>query len=178
MNIYLAIPTNHFQNINPFQQINNENTNSINDQDRDESIDSFKTDERSSKELSIDEYLPKIQTIQSSIPSPTNLRPSSSVIVNTSSPIDDCGLGTLDFEIIWKESLNVLTITLLRAQNLRSCDSNGLSDPYVKLHLVPGVAKATKLRSHTIRRTLNPDFDETLVYNGISLDDMKSKTLK
>ena len=51
------------------------------------------------------------------------------------------GFGTLDFEIIWKESLNVLTITLLRARNLRSCDSNGLSDPYVKLHLVPGVAK-------------------------------------
>ncbi len=47
----------------------------------------------------------------------------------------------LDFEIIWKESLNVLTITLLRARNLRSCDSNGLSDPYVKLHIVPGVAK-------------------------------------
>jgi hypothetical protein len=53
------------------------------------------------------------------------------------------GFGTLDFEIIWKESLNVLTITLLRARNLRSCDSNGLSDPYVKLHLVPGVAKVT-----------------------------------
>ena len=100
----------------------------------------------------------------------------------------------LDFEIIWKESLNVLTITLLRARSLRSCDTNGLSDPYVKLHIVPGVAKvnnsslvfpslhcflkATKLRSHTIRRTLNPDFDETLVYNGISLDDMKTKTLK
>lgn len=38
--------------------------------------------------------------------------------------------------------------------------------------------QATKLRSHTIRRTLNPDFDETLVYNGISLDDMQSKSLK
>jgi len=84
----------------------------------------------------------------------------------------------LDFEIIWNESLNVLTISLTRARNLRSCDSNGLSDPYVKLHIVPGVAKATKLRSHAIRRTLNPDFDETLVYNGISSDDMKTKTLK
>ena len=53
------------------------------------------------------------------------------------------GFGLLDFEIIWRESLNVLTISLLRARNLRSCDSNGLSDPYVKLHLVPGVAKVT-----------------------------------
>ncbi len=51
-------------------------------------------------ELSIDEYLPKPQPVQSPIPSintaitlsPANIRPSSSVVVNTSSPIDDCGL--------------------------------------------------------------------------------------
>lgn len=55
------------------------------------------------------------------------------------------GFGTLDFEIMWKDSLNVLTVTLLRARNLRSCDLNGLSDPYVKLHIVPGVAKVRKI---------------------------------
>ena len=116
--------------------------------------------------MSIDEYLPKAQPVPSMHPvvtsSPVNRRPSSSVVVNTSSPVDDCGLysrvfkedfrlilfsigfGMLDFEIIWKESLNVLTITLLRARSLRSCDTNGLSDPYVKLHIVPGVAKVNK----------------------------------
>lgn len=144
------------------------------EQDRDESIDSFKLDDHSCKELSIEEYLPKSQGNNSISAHPRT----STVIFNTSSPVDDCGFGTLDFEVMWRESLNVLTISLLRARNLRSCDSNGLSDPYVKLHLVPGVAKATKLRSHTIRRTLNPDFDETLVYHGISLDDIKQKSLK
>ncbi|CAF0996632.1 unnamed protein product [Adineta steineri] len=173
-----AIPHDHFTTVNPFQQVS-ENPSPISEHDRDESIDSFKTDTRSSKELSIEDYLPTVQSpIPSMASSSINLRPSPSIVVNTSSPIDDCGFGTLDFEIIWKESLNVLTITLLRARSLRSCDSNGLSDPYVKLHLVPGVAKATKLRSHTIRRTLNPDFDETLVYHGISLEDMKTKSLK
>lgn len=195
----LTIPNNNYTTVSSYQQ-NHENVNSMNGQERDESIDSFKTDERSSKvsELSIDEYIPKPQTRSSSqpppesssspspipsiasnnAPSPTHIRPLSSVIINASPVTDDCGLGLLDFDIVWKETLNILTITLIRARCLRSADTNGRSDPYVKLHLVPGVAKATKLRSHTIRRTLNPDFDETLVYHGISSDDIKTKSLK
>lgn len=51
------------------------------------------------------------------------------------------GLGLLDFDIVWREAFNILTITLIRARSLRSADINGLSDPYVKIHLVPGVAK-------------------------------------
>jgi hypothetical protein len=186
----LAIPNNHHTTVNSYH-----NTHSIIEQDRDESIDSFKTDERSSKvsEHSIDDYIPKSHLHSSSQPpqpvssspltsittsSPTTIRPLSSVIINASSIIDDCGLGLLDFDIIWRESFNILAITLIRARCLRSADSNGLSDPYVKLHLIPGIAKATKLRSQTVHRTLNPDFDETLVYHGITSDDIKSKSLK
>lgn len=44
----LVVTNNHFSTVNPFEQIN-ENANSIIDQDRDESNDSFKTDDRSCK---------------------------------------------------------------------------------------------------------------------------------
>jgi len=225
-----SIPNNHYTTMMAYPPTNYDTPSSFNDQDRDESIDSFKTDDRSSKELSIDEYIPKvtarplyqvppasnvsalttsIASVPSSSPCPSPVQflsasnnnlsqnqitpvvlppppqPVNSTAMTTATPppsaslnTEDCGLGSLDFEIHWKESTNILSISLIRARNLRSADSNGLSDPYVKLHLIPGVAKATKLRSHTIRRTLNPDFDETLVYQGISTDDMKNKWLK
>ncbi|KAK8395709.1 hypothetical protein O3P69_005651 [Scylla paramamosain] len=52
------------------------------------------------------------------------------------------------------------------------------ADPYVKLHLLPGASKSNKLRSHTIPKTSNPDFNETLTYYGLSDQDMARKTLR
>ncbi|KAF5898327.1 double C2-like domain-containing protein beta isoform X1 [Clarias magur] len=57
-------------------------------------------------------------------------------------------------------------------------DHNGLSDPYVKLHLLPGASKANKLRTKTLRNTLNPIWSETLTYYGITDEDMVRKTLR
>uniref|UniRef100_A0A8K9WRA2 C2 domain-containing protein n=1 Tax=Oncorhynchus mykiss TaxID=8022 RepID=A0A8K9WRA2_ONCMY len=57
-------------------------------------------------------------------------------------------------------------------------DSNGLADPYVKLNLLPGASKSNKLRTKTLKGTLNPVWNETLVYHGITDDDMQRKTLR
>uniref|UniRef100_A0A672PH70 C2 domain-containing protein n=1 Tax=Sinocyclocheilus grahami TaxID=75366 RepID=A0A672PH70_SINGR len=57
-------------------------------------------------------------------------------------------------------------------------DSNGLADPYVKLHLLPGASKSNKLRTKTLRNTRNPTWNETLVYHGLTDDDMQRKTLR
>ncbi|KAI0221803.1 Double C2-like domain-containing protein beta [Lamellibrachia satsuma] len=66
----------------------------------------------------------------------------------------------------------------MRATGLRAMDSNGLSDPYVKLHLLPGAGKSSKLRTKTIPKTLNPEWNETLTYFGITDDTMFRKTLR
>ena len=47
-NFYLAIPNNHYTTVNSYQQ-NYDNTHSIAEHNRAESIDSFKTDEQGSK---------------------------------------------------------------------------------------------------------------------------------
>ena len=52
-------------------------------------------------------------------------------------------------------------------------DSNGLSDPVVKLDLLPSVDKATRLRTKTVYKSLEPVWTETLTYYGITADDLR-----
>uniref|UniRef100_A0A8V5GI67 Uncharacterized protein n=1 Tax=Melopsittacus undulatus TaxID=13146 RepID=A0A8V5GI67_MELUD len=66
----------------------------------------------------------------------------------------------------------------LTEAGLKPMDSNGLADPYVKLHLLPGASKSNKLRTKTLRNTRNPVWNETLVYHGITDEDMQRKTLR
>uniref|UniRef100_A0A914WES2 Uncharacterized protein n=1 Tax=Plectus sambesii TaxID=2011161 RepID=A0A914WES2_9BILA len=87
-------------------------------------------------------------------------------------------LGTLEFSLTYKPEENQLIVHLIRAKRLKAMDSNGFSDPYVKLHLIPGNAKATKLTSKTIEKTLNPEWNERLVYYGVTEDDRMKKTLR
>ncbi|KAM8975116.1 double C2-like domain-containing protein beta isoform 2-T2 [Pelodytes ibericus] len=92
---------------------------------------------------------------------------------------DDCTtLGTLDFSLLYDQENNALHCTINRAKGLKPMDHNGLADPYVKLHLLPGASKANKLRTKTLRNTLNPTWNETLTYYGITDEDMIRKTLR
>ncbi|XP_069471264.1 double C2-like domain-containing protein beta isoform X2 [Ambystoma mexicanum] len=92
---------------------------------------------------------------------------------------DDCTtLGTLDFSLLYDQENNALHCTINKAKGLKPMDHNGLSDPYVKLHLLPGASKANKLRTKTLRNTLNPTWNETLTYYGITDEDMIRKTLR
>ncbi|NXD41461.1 RP3A protein, partial [Copsychus sechellarum] len=92
---------------------------------------------------------------------------------------DDCTtLGTLDFSLLYDQENNALHCTINKAKGLKPMDHNGLADPYVKLHLLPGASKANKLRTKTLRNTLNPTWNETLTYYGITDEDMIRKTLR
>ncbi|XP_038232167.1 double C2-like domain-containing protein beta [Dermochelys coriacea] len=92
---------------------------------------------------------------------------------------DDCTtLGTLDFSLLYDQENNALHCTISKAKGLKPMDHNGLADPYVKLHLLPGASKANKLRTKTLRNTLNPTWNETLTYYGITDEDMVRKTLR
>uniref|UniRef100_A0A8B9M2C1 Double C2 domain beta n=1 Tax=Accipiter nisus TaxID=211598 RepID=A0A8B9M2C1_9AVES len=67
---------------------------------------------------------------------------------------DDCTtLGTLDFSLLYDQENNALHCTINKA-------------------------KANKLRTKTLRNTLNPTWNETLTYYGITDEDMIRKTLR
>uniref|UniRef100_A0A8C4QWU1 Rabphilin 3A n=2 Tax=Eptatretus burgeri TaxID=7764 RepID=A0A8C4QWU1_EPTBU len=87
-------------------------------------------------------------------------------------------LGMLEFSLLYDPSSSSVLCFLHRAKSLKSMDSNGLADPYVKIHLLPGDSKASKLRSKTVKKTLNPVWNEELSYNGITTEDVLKKMLQ
>lgn len=87
-------------------------------------------------------------------------------------------LGALEFSLLYDQANSSLQCTIIKAKGLKPMDSNGLADPYVKLHLLPGASKANKLRTKTLRNTRNPIWNEALVYHGITDEELQRKTLR
>ncbi|KAM9841626.1 rabphilin-3A [Aulostomus maculatus] len=91
---------------------------------------------------------------------------------------DATTLGSLEFSLLYQQESHALHCCIIKAKGLKPMDSNGLADPYVKLHLLPGASKSNKLRTKTLKNTLNPVWNETLVYHGITDEEMTRKTLR
>lgn len=56
-------------------------------------------------------------------------------------------------------------------------DINGLADPFCKLNILPDGKLSTRLRTKTVHKTRNPEFNESLTFYEITENDLLKKSL-
>ncbi|XP_045888605.1 synaptotagmin-9 [Micropterus dolomieu] len=78
---------------------------------------------------------------------------------------DNVDLGDLMFSLCYLPTAGRLTITMIKARNLKAMDITGASDPYVKVSLMCEGRRLKKRKTSTKRNTLNPVYNEAIVFD-------------
>ncbi|XP_046683642.1 uncharacterized protein LOC124369634 [Homalodisca vitripennis] len=86
-------------------------------------------------------------------------------------------LGILELTLVYDSETSSIHVSLHRAKNLKPMDINGLADPFCKLNLLPAGTKSHRLRTRTVHKTRNPEFNETLTFYGITENDLAVRAL-
>ncbi|XP_076356660.1 synaptotagmin-4-like [Tachypleus tridentatus] len=75
------------------------------------------------------------------------------------------GRGELLVSLCYQPAASRLTAVVLKARNLPKVNVTGISDPYVKLYLLYKNQRIAKKKTHVKKRTVNPLFNESFVFN-------------
>uniref|UniRef100_A0A8C8HNB3 Protein piccolo n=1 Tax=Oncorhynchus tshawytscha TaxID=74940 RepID=A0A8C8HNB3_ONCTS len=95
--------------------------------------------------------------------------------------------GEIQLQINYDRNLGNLIVHVLQARNLAQRDPNRYSDPFVKVYLLPGRGQVmvvqnasgeNKRRTKYVQRSLNPEWNQTVIYKNIHLEQLKKKTLE
>ncbi|NWS91945.1 SYTL4 protein, partial [Toxostoma redivivum] len=71
-----------------------------------------------------------------------------------------------------------LQVWIKEAKNLTAAKSGGTSDSFVKGYLLPHKNKASKRKTPVVKKTLNPHYNHTFVYNGINPEELQHLCLE
>ncbi|XP_063053893.1 synaptotagmin-7 [Engraulis encrasicolus] len=74
------------------------------------------------------------------------------------------GRGDLLLSLCYNPTANTITVNIIKARNLKAMDIGGTSDPYVKLWLMHKDKRVEKKKTVTIKRCLNPVFNESFPF--------------
>lgn len=89
-------------------------------------------------------------------------------------------LGWLEVAVSYRESVHSLDCIMVRARDLPAMDAAGLTDPYCKVNLVTpdSITKYSRwLRTKTVHKTRNPEFNETLQFVGVEPEELGGSSL-
>jgi len=86
-------------------------------------------------------------------------------------------LGKLQYELKYDFNTQTLSVTVCQAMELPAMDLGGVSDPYVKVFLLPETKGIKKFETKVHRKTLNPFFNETFQFKNLPYADTFDKTL-
>ncbi|XP_045061079.1 synaptotagmin-7-like isoform X2 [Coregonus clupeaformis] len=84
-------------------------------------------------------------------------------------------LGRIQFSVGYSFQDSTLTVKILKGQELPAKDFSGTSDPFVKLYLLPD--KKHKLETKVKRKNLNPQWNETFLFEGFPYEKVRERTL-
>ncbi|CAH1164805.1 unnamed protein product [Phaedon cochleariae] len=112
--------------------------------------------------------------------SPSTSSANSSILFKSSldeqKPVDT-SMGIIELSLTYDQEMNTLHCTVYRAKNLIPMDMAGLSDPFCKLNIMPDANPSTRLRTKTVHKTKNPEFNENLTFFEITEGDILKKSL-
>lgn len=89
----------------------------------------------------------------------------------------DSSLGLVELSLTYDPNNSTLHCTVYRAKNLIPMDINGLADPFCKLNILPNARTSTRLRTKTVHKTRNPEFNENLTFYEITESELDDKSL-
>ncbi|KHN80053.1 Synaptotagmin-1 [Toxocara canis] len=87
----------------------------------------------------------------------------------------DHSYGKLHYKLDYDFASSKLAVTVIEGKDLPAMDRNGMSDPYVKLCILPEGKQ--KFETKIKRNNLNPEFNETFAFN-IAFNELQCKTLQ
>lgn len=89
---------------------------------------------------------------------------------------EDVNQGKIHYKLEYDFTTQELKVTVIEACDLPPTDwSTGLTDPFVKVYLLPD--KKPKYETKVHRKNLNPKFDQTFIFKNLPYVDTFDKTL-
>ncbi|KAG9478160.1 hypothetical protein GDO78_013261 [Eleutherodactylus coqui] len=71
-----------------------------------------------------------------------------------------------------------LQVWIKEAKNLTAVKPGGTSDSFVKGYMLPIKSRSTKRKTPVMKKSLNPHYNHTFVYNGIKPEDLQTTCLE